>query len=234
MAAVVAREEFIMRFKLLGLAFLGLALGLVLVVYLKGTPGQDETPTVLEPAEPPPGMAKATFGAGCFWCTEAVFQQLKGVNTVVSGYSGGDVVGPTYRQVCTGATGHAEAIQVTYDPSIISYEELLEVFWQSHDPTTMNRQGNDKGPQYRSVVFYHSEDQKNLAEHYKQKLDDSGLFEASIVTEIVPFKAFYRAETYHQNFFAENSGRPYCQLFIRPKVEKVKEVFHEKMKTTTP
>jgi peptide-methionine (S)-S-oxide reductase len=179
-------------------------------------------------------MAKATFGAGCFWCTEAVFQQLKGVSLVVSGYSGGDVIGPTYRQVCTGTTGHAEAIQVTFDPSIITYEELLEVFWQTHDPTTSDRQGNDKGPQYRSVVFYHSEDQKDLVERYKQKLDDSGAFRGPIVTEIVPFAAFYRAETYHQNFFTENSARPYCQLFIRPKLEKVKEVFHDKVKTSTP
>ncbi|HEV3236100.1 MAG TPA: peptide-methionine (S)-S-oxide reductase MsrA [Gemmataceae bacterium] len=219
-----------MHYKRFWLVFLVLPLGLFLIVYPRGTSGPAETPTVLEPAEPPPGMAKATFGAGCFWCTEAVFQQLKGVSLVVSGYSGGDVIGPTYRQVCTGTTGHAEAIQVTYDPTKISFEELLEVFWQTHDPTTRNRQGNDVGSQYRSVVFYHSEDQKHLAEHYKQKLDDSGAFGAPIVTEIVPFTALYRAEAYHQNYFAENSGRPYCQLFIRPKVEKVKEVFHDKVK----
>src|SRR5207302_10003674 len=143
---------------------------------------------------------------------------------VVSGYSGGSVKNPTYRQVCAGTTGHAEAIQVTYDPAMISYEELLEVFWQTHDPTTPDRQGNDVGPQYRSVIFYHTDEQKQLAEHYKQRLGASGLFARPIVTEIVAFTEFYRAEAYHQNYFEENSGQPYCRAFIRPKVEKVRQV----------
>jgi peptide-methionine (S)-S-oxide reductase len=191
-----------------------------------------DTHTLLEPPEPPPGMLKATFGAGCFWCTEAVFQQLKGVLSVVSGYSGGSIKNPTYRQVCTGTTGHAEAVQVTYDPAVISYEELLEVFWQTHDPTTPDRQGNDVGPQYRSVIFYHTPEQEQLAEQYKQKLDASDAFPLPIVTEIAPFTEFYRAEAYHQNYFQENSGQPYCQGIIRPKVEKVKKVFQDKLKRT--
>jgi peptide-methionine (S)-S-oxide reductase len=223
-----------MRLKKSLLGFLGLVVGLLVVLYLGTRYGTTESPSVLEPAEPPPGMAKATFGAGCFWCTEAVFQQLKGVQSVVSGYSGGMVKGPTYRQVCTGTTGHAEAVQVTYDPAVISYEELLEVFWQAHDPTTRDRQGNDVGSQYRSVIFYHTDEQKELAERSKQKLDASGLFDGPIVTEIVPFTAFYRAETHHQNYFVENAGRPYCRAFIRPKVDKVKKVFRDKLKDVPP
>src|SRR5262249_23454692 len=170
-----------------------------------------------------------SFGGGCFWCTEAVFQQLMGVDAVVPGYSGGTTKGPTYRQVCSGTTGHAEAIQITYDPSVISYEELLEVFWKTHDPTTLDRQGNDFGPQYRSAIFYHNEEQKVLAEHYKQKLDASGLFPAPIVTEVVPFTEFYRAESYHQNYFAQNSTKPYCRVVITPKLDKLKELFSDKL-----
>lgn len=209
----------------------GLIVGLVVAVRLGGRFVSTESPTVLEPNLIPPGMARATFGSGCFWCTEAVFQELKGVQSVVSGYSGGSVQGPTYRQVCDGDTGHAEAVQITYDPSVISYEELLEAFWQSHDPTTKDRQGNDLGPQYRSVIFYHSEEQKRLAEHYKQKLDESGAFTGPIVTEIVPFTEFYRAEAYHQNYFADNPGQPYCRAIILPKVEKFKKVFRDKLKS---
>jgi len=174
---------------------------------------------------------KATFGAGCFWCTEAVFQQLKGVQSVVSGYSGGHVKNPTYQQVTSGRTGHAEVIQVAFDPEVISYADLLEVFWQTHDPTTPNRQGNDFGPQYRSAVFYHNDEQRQLAEHYKQKLDESGAFDAPIVTEIAPFTEFYRAESYHQNYFDANPFQPYCAMVVRPKVEKVKKVFKDKLKT---
>ena len=174
---------------------------------------------------------RATFGSGCFWCTEAVFQQLKGVRSAVSGYSGGRVKNPTYRQVSTGTTGHAEVIQVNYDPEVISFEELLEVFWQTHDPTTLNRQGNDEGTQYRSAIFYHSDEQRRLAEHYKQKLDESGAFDRPIVTEIVPFTEFYRAESYHQNYYDENPYQPYCSMVIRPKLEKVKKVFKDKLKT---
>jgi peptide-methionine (S)-S-oxide reductase len=189
-----------------------------------------QPPTELEAPAPPPGMATATFGGGCFWCTEAVFQQLRGVQSVVSGYSGGWVKNPTYRQVCSGTTGHAEAIQVIYDPSVISYEELLEVFWSTHDPTTPDRQGNDVGPQYRSIVFYHNEQQKHLAEHYKQQLESSGAFGAPIVTEVVPFTEFYRAEAYHQNYFDENPTQPYCRVTIRPKLDKLKKVFAAKLK----
>jgi peptide-methionine (S)-S-oxide reductase len=211
---------------------LALLLGLVAALFPKGELAMPEGGTVLEPAEVPAGMARATFGAGCFWCTEAVFQQLKGVQSVVSGYSGGSVKNPTYHQVCTGTTGHAEAIQVTYDPTVISYEELLEVFWQTHDPTTANRQGNDVGPQYRSVIFYRTDEQKRLAEEYRQKLNAAGIFSAPIVTEIAPFAEFYRAEGYHQNYFADNSAQPYCRAIIRPKLDKLKKLFQEKLKTT--
>ena len=175
-------------------------------------------------------LTKATFGNGCFWCTEAVFQQMKGVEAIVSGYSGGQLKNPTYKAVCTGSTGHAEVIQITYDPKVVSYEELLEVFWKTHDPTTLNRQGNDIGPQYRSVIFYHTDEQKKLAQHYKQKLDAAKVFERPIVTEISPFTEFYPAEGYHQRYFEQNSRQPYCQAVIRPKVEKFKKVFRDKLK----
>ncbi len=172
----------------------------------------------------------ATFGAGCFWCVEAVFQNAKGVESIVSGYAGGNVANPSYRQVCEGTTGHAEACQIAYDPKQISYAELLEIFWKTHDPTTLNRQGNDAGTQYRSVIFYHDDEQKNLAEHYKKELDSSGVFDAPIVTEIVPYTNFYKAEEYHQNYYNDNSLQPYCMFIIRPKVEKFKKVFKDKMK----
>ena len=172
----------------------------------------------------------ATFGAGCFWCVEAVFQSLKGVNKVVSGYSGGHVKDPTYRQVCTGTTGHAEVCQIHFDPSVISFTELLEVFWSTHDPTTLNRQGNDIGPQYRSVIFYHNEKQKRLSEEYKDKLNESGAFTNSVITEISPFETFYEAEDYHQEYFDLNPGKPYCTFVIQPKMEKFRKVFKEKLK----
>jgi peptide-methionine (S)-S-oxide reductase len=172
----------------------------------------------------------ATFGAGCFWCVEAVFLDLKGVNKVVSGYSGGHIKNPSYRQVCSGTTGHAEVCQIHYDPDVIPYKELLEVFWQTHDPTTLNRQGNDVGPQYRSVIFYHTEEQKKLATSYKAKLNESGAFDNPIVTEISEFTRFYIAEDYHQNYYKLNTLLPYCQFVIRPKVEKFREVFSEKLK----
>src|ERR1051326_7998410 len=146
----------------------------------------------------------ATFGSGCFWCTEAFFQRLKGVEKVVSGYSGGKIKNPGYREVCTGMTGHAEVIQVTYDPSAISYNDLLEVFFSTHDPTTLNKQGNDVGTQYRSVIFYHNEEQKKSAEEYKKKLNDEHAYDNPVVTEISPFTVFYKAEDYHQNYFSEN------------------------------
>lgn len=172
----------------------------------------------------------ATFGAGCFWCVEAVFQRLNGVEKVVSGYSGGTVPNPTYEQVCSGSTGHAEVTQIIYDPSKITYEELLEVFWSTHDPTTLNRQGNDIGTQYRSVIFYHNEKQKELAEAYKKKLDEANIFDKPIVTEITKFDEFYSAENYHQDYYDNNKSQPYCQFVITPKIEKFKKVFGNKLK----
>ncbi len=172
----------------------------------------------------------ATFGTGCFWCTEALFQQLEGVLKVTSGYSGGHVANPTYEQVCEKTTGHAEVCQVVYDPSKISYDELLEVFWQTHDPTTLNRQGNDIGPQYRSVIFYHNDEQHKKAEHYKAELDKSGAFSNPIVTAIEPYKNFYSAEKYHQDYYNNNGSQPYCYYVIRPKVEKFQKVFKNKLR----
>nr|WP_037573693.1 peptide-methionine (S)-S-oxide reductase MsrA [Sporocytophaga myxococcoides] len=172
----------------------------------------------------------ATFGAGCFWCVEAIFQDMKGVQKVVSGYTGGQVDNPTYKEVCTGNTGHAEVIQIYYDPAVVSFKDLLEVFWQTHDPTTLNRQGNDEGTQYRSAVFYHNAEQKELSEKYKKELDQSGAFSSPIVTEIVPISKFFAAEDYHQNYFNLNKGQPYCTYVIKPKVEKFKKVFGDKVK----
>ncbi len=176
-------------------------------------------------------LSKATFGNGCFWCTEAIFQRVEGVHSVLSGYIGGKVKNPTYREVCFGRTGHAEAIEITFDPEVVKYEELLEIFWKTHDPTTLNRQGNDVGTQYRSAVFYHDEQQKELAEHYKQKLDESGVFNDPIVTEITQASEFYLAEDYHQNYFNEHGNQPYCRVVILPKLEKFQQVFGEKMKS---
>lgn len=176
-------------------------------------------------------LKKATFGTGCFWCTEAVFQNLQGVEEVRSGYSGGFVENPTYEEVCDRNTGHAECLQITYDPAVISYDELLQVFWQSHDPTTVNRQGNDIGPQYRSVIFYHDDDQKRKAEEYKKELNDKDAFGAPVVTEIEPIREFYPAEDYHSNYYLNNPLQGYCHYVIKPKVDKVKKVFAHKMKT---
>ena len=172
----------------------------------------------------------ATFGAGCFWCVEAVFQSLKGVQKVVSGYSGGHVKDPTYRQVCAETTGHAEVCQIYYDSEVIAFEELLEVFWSTHDPTTLNRQGNDVGTQYRSAIFYHTEVQKNLADEYKSALDASEAFPNPIVTEIVPFETFYEAEEYHQEYYDLNPNQPYCTYVIKPKMDKLHKVFADKLK----
>lgn len=172
----------------------------------------------------------ATFGAGCFWCVEAVFQDLNGVYKVSSGYTGGKIKNPTYREVCSGLTGHAEVIQIKYDSSIISFEELLEVFWETHDPTTLNRQGADVGTQYRSAVFYHSEEQKRLAELYKKKLNDAKAFPNPVVTEISPADVFYPAEDYHQDYYNNNPEYGYCRIVIKPKIDKVKKVFGDKLK----
>jgi peptide-methionine (S)-S-oxide reductase len=176
------------------------------------------------------GTEKATFGMGCFWCSEAVFQRLKGVVKVESGYSGGTVKNPSYEDVCTGTTGHAEAIQVTYQPNVISYKELLEIFWTMHDPTTLNRQGADEGTQYRSVIFYHTPAQKAMAEAYKTELNKQKVYPDPIVTAINPFTNFYVAENYHQNYFNLNGKEPYCRMVIQPKVDKLEKVFKQKLK----
>lgn len=173
--------------------------------------------------------AIATFGAGCFWCTEAVFENMKGVTNVVSGYAGGKNPNPTYKQVCTGETGHAEVCEIHYNPAEVTFDELLEVFWKTHDPTTLNKQGADEGTQYRSVVFYHNEEQKKLAEAYKAKLDESGAFPSKIVTEISPAPTFYVAEDYHQDYYQNNPGAGYCKAVVRPKVEKFKKAFKDKL-----
>ncbi len=175
-------------------------------------------------------MDTATFGTGCFWCTEAIFQQLEGVEKVTSGYSGGSVPNPSYEQVCSKTTGHAECLNIMYDPKKISFDELLEVFWQTHDPTTLNRQGADVGTQYRSVVFYHNEEQKAKTAKYKAALDKSGAFDNPIVTTLEPFTIFYPAEEYHQNYYNSNGSQGYCQFVIRPKVEKFEKVFKNKLK----
>jgi peptide-methionine (S)-S-oxide reductase len=178
-----------------------------------------------------PATETATFANGCFWCTEAIFEELDGVISATSGYTGGAVENPTYKQVCGGQTGHAECLQIVYDPKKISFDELLEVFWETHDPTTLNRQGADVGTQYRSGVFYHNEEQKQKAEKYKAELDKSGAFDNPIVTEITPFTKFYFAENYHQQYFENNeNANPYCKIVIRPKLDKFRKVFKDKLK----
>ena len=172
----------------------------------------------------------ATLGAGCFWCVEAVFQQVEGVLKVTSGYSGGHVVNPTYEQVCAKNTGHVEVTQVVYDPEKISFDELLEIFWKTHDPTTPDQQGNDRGPQYRSAIFYHDAIQKEKAEDYKKKLAASGAWDQPIVTTVEPLMNFYKAEDYHQDYFNNNSEQMYCRYVIQPKIEKFEAVFKHKMK----
>jgi peptide-methionine (S)-S-oxide reductase len=172
----------------------------------------------------------ATFAGGCFWCTEAIFDRVNGVTSVVSGYSGGHVVNPAYREVTSGSTGHAEAIQITYDPEKISYVELLEIFFKTHDPTTLNRQGADVGTQYRSAVFFHTEEQQKLAEEIIGALDKEKIWKNPIVTEVTAFSNFYPAEEYHQEYFDNNSGQGYCRMVIQPKVEKFEQVFRDKLK----
>jgi peptide-methionine (S)-S-oxide reductase len=177
-----------------------------------------------------PTSQTATFGAGCFWCTEAVFLNVRGVTKVVSGYAGGQVKNPTYREICSGLTGHAEVTQITFDPQQVSFEELLEVFWNTHDPTTLNKQGADEGTQYRSVVFYHNDAQKQAAEEYKEQLEASHVYKSPVVTEISPLTNYYPAEGYHQNYFELNPNQSYCQYVVRPKVEKFKKQFQGKLK----
>lgn len=175
-------------------------------------------------------LEEVTFGAGCFWCIEAVFEELQGVVSVESGYSGGNIMNPTYKQISTGTTGHAEVARISYDPKEISFKEMLEVFWKTHDPTTLNRQGNDVGSQYRSAIFYHNEYQKKEAEYYKAELDKLGAFANPIVTEISPLKNYYRAENYHQDYYSLNPNQGYCQYVIAPKLDKFRKAFKDKLK----
>jgi peptide-methionine (S)-S-oxide reductase len=188
--------------------------------------------TKVEPMSADSNLEKATFGSGCFWCTEAVFKELRGVKSVVSGYSGGQTADPTYEQVCGGRTGHAEVVQVSYDPAEVSFNELLEVFFRTHDPTTMNRQGNDVGTQYRSVIFYHDDAQRQSAESAIAQLNESGAFPSPLVTQVTPFVTFYPAETYHQDYFAQNPEQGYCAAVIRPKVDKFRAVFGDRLSQT--
>lgn len=173
---------------------------------------------------------KATFGNGCFWCSEAIFEKVKGVSSVVSGYSGGHVKDPAYKEVCSGLTGHAEVIQITYDPAVVTFLELLEIFFKTHDPTTLNRQGADVGTQYRSVVFYHSEEQKKETEEIISSLDREGIWKNPIVTEVSALEKFFPAEDYHQEYFENNTTQGYCRMVIQPKVEKFTKVFKDKLK----
>jgi len=182
------------------------------------------------PSVPAEHVELATFGNGCFWCTEAVFSRLKGVQSVKSGYSGGSVKNPTYGQVCSETTGHAEVVQIAFDPAVIAYEDLLAVFFQTHDPTTLNRQGADVGSRYRSAIFYHSDEQKQTAEQAKKALDEAKVFSDPIVTEITPASEFYVAENYHQEYFEHNGSQPYCQVVIRPKLAKLQAVFRDKLR----
>lgn len=200
-------------------------LGIILFAYsdFKANSNQIELNNKIE-------MDTITLGAGCFWCVETIFQELKGVESVVSGYAGGTVKNPSYKEVCNGTTGHAEVCQIGYHPEVISLPQLLEVFWQVHDPTTLNRQGGDVGTQYRSVIFYHTLAQKNIASAYLTKLNDAKVFESPIVTEITPFTNFYAAEKYHQDYFNLNGEQPYCSGVIRPKLDKFKKVFAELLK----
>ena len=192
--------------------------------------GSESSPIpAVQPNQEVVKMEKATFGGGCFWCTEAVFQQLEGVESVKSGYMGGNVKNPTYDDVCSGLTGHAEVIQIEYDPAKVTFDELLLVFWKTHDPTTLNRQGPDIGTQYRSAVFYHNEEQKQLAEFYKEKLLEEKAFRR-ITTKFEPASELYVAEDYHQNFFNNNPKNRYCQAMINPKLDKLKKVFADKLK----
>jgi peptide-methionine (S)-S-oxide reductase len=191
------------------------------VIGLQDTPGEVVMPASKE---------LATLGGGCFWCLEAVFEQLRGVEKVESGYCGGNTVNPTYAQVCTGATGHAEVVQVTFDPSVVSFAEILDVFFAIHDPTTLNRQGPDTGTQYRSAIYYHSPQQKETAERRIGELNASKIWDAPIVTEVEPLSVFYRAEDYHQGYFRRNPDQGYCQYVVSPKVAKFRKHFAEKLR----
>jgi peptide-methionine (S)-S-oxide reductase len=184
----------------------------------------------LSSSQPSPKTETATLAGGCFWCLEAVYVELQGVEEVVSGYAGGQVPNPTYREVCTGNTGHAEVVQIRFDPTKVSYEEILRVFFTIHDPTTLNRQGADVGSQYRSAIFYHSEEQKAAAERVIQELEEQKVWDDPIVTEVVPYTSIYKAEDYHQNYYANNPRQPYCQVVVAPKVAKFRKKFLDKLK----
>lgn len=184
-----------------------------------------------EAKDKPKNLEIATLAGGCFWCTEALYQRIQGVVSVVPGYTGGETKSPTYEQVCAGTTGHAEAIQVTFDPAITTYENILNMFFHLHDPTQLNRQGNDVGTQYRSAIFYHNEEQRSVAEEQKAKVEASKTYKEPIVTEIMPFKEFYQAEDYHKDYFNQNNQAPYCQLVITPKLDKL---YHEYKDKTVP
>lgn len=175
-------------------------------------------------------LEKATFAGGCFWCTEAIFKRLKGVSSVLPGYAGGAVKNPTYEQVCTGETGHAEAIQIEFNPELIPFEKILDIFWNTHNPTTLNQQGNDMGTQYRSAIFYHNQNQKEIAEKSKKEIEKEGIYSNPIVTEITPFTNFYVAEEYHKNYFDKNSDAPYCNFMISPKIHKLLEKYGQDVK----
>ncbi len=182
------------------------------------------------PANPSPAREVATLGGGCFWCLEAVFTQVRGVERVESGYAGGSVANPSYRQVCTGDTGHAEVVQLTFDPAVVSFREILDIFFATHDPTTRDRQGADVGTQYRSVIFYHSAEQQQAAVTRIAELNAAHIWNAPVVTEVVPFEGFYPAEDYHQNYFQQNPGQPYCQAVVSPKVAKFRKQFASRLK----
>ena len=175
-------------------------------------------------------LETATLGGGCFWCIEAVFSELKGVKSAISGYSGGEVDNPTYEQICTGKTNHAEVVQVIYDPNIVTFKQILEVFFTVHDPTTLNRQGNDIGTQYRSIILYHTENQKEESKNYIAELEKSGKWSSPIVTELTPFEKFFEAEPYHQNYFKLNASKPYCKVVIEPKVDKFRKLYLNQLK----
>ena len=207
----------------------------LLFIYMQSSCAQnnnqsDKKPTKTMTPENLDNLQTAIFGAGCFWCVEAVFQRVEGVVKIESGYSNGDVKNPTYREVCYGKTGHAEVCKIWFDSSKVSFETLLSIFWQTHDPTTLNQQGNDIGTQYRSSIFYTNESQKLAAEKYKQELDKSGAFAKPIVTEIAAVNNYYTAEDYHQDYYNQNSDQSYCQFVIAPKLEKFKKVFGDKLR----
>ncbi|OWY25123.1 peptide-methionine (S)-S-oxide reductase [Sphingobacteriales bacterium UPWRP_1] len=189
-----------------------------------------EQTTPVAPTPPADSLEVATLGGGCFWCLEAVYQSLEGVVKVESGYSGGNVKNPSYKEVCTGRTGHAEVVQVTFNPAVITYQDIIDIFWHIHDPTTLNRQGNDVGTQYRSAVFYHNAAQQAIAQQSKDEAQISGTWLSPIVTEIVPFTVFYKAEDYHQNYFNDNPNQPYCVYVVNPKVQKFRKQYKDRLK----